>query len=383
MRILRRMVSTVHEVDAGTYVGVGINRGAPRGTPSEDSSARRLRERVARFSSVVDTERCDEQLREAFEVEFRRLRPHLRMYPPSPESKPAAVFEVLAHDAREVASECLPLAIALSMHWYPLCVLQCSALPLLSKARLQRVLLLAHIRRRALIVANTGGERSCTPTASVRALRFAKGFVLRGTHEYMSLANVADAVFLKAAIEGEEKDVLCLVNIRGAGVKIGPPRFSGSMRLSNTASIEFDDCPLSRGSYVVLPRSSEVECLTAYQRSWFHLFIAEIYTARILHLCLATGLPMPTEERIARNEIAHLRRYCLSLLDCCDTRASVDLLLRATSTLKLRVSRFAKSASAMLEPTIGEQNARLRSDVMELQFISRQPTTDLKLIDSV
>jgi hypothetical protein len=199
----------------------------------------------------------------------------------------------------------------------------------------------------------------------------------------MSLANVADAVFLKAAIEGEEKDVLCLADTRGAGVKIGAPRFSGSMRLSDTASIEFANYPLSRGRYLVLPRSSEVECLTAYQRSWFHLFIAEIYSARILHLCLATGLPIPTEERIARNEIAHLRRYCLSLLDGCDTRASVDLLLRATSTLKLRVSRFAQSTSAMLEQDIGERNARLRSDVMELQFLSRQPTADQRIIDSI
>lgn len=374
----------VRDVAAGTYAGLGINRGAPReGAPSKDSSARRLRERVARFSSVVDTERRDAQPSATFEMQFRRLRPHLRMYPPRMVRRPAAVFEALAHDAREVASECLPLAIALSMHWYPLCVLQCSALPLLSRARLKRALLLAHIRRRGLIVANTGGDRSRTATESVRALRSPKGFVLSGTHRYMSLASVADAVFLKATIEGEENDVLCLANTRGAGVTIGSPRFSGSMRLSDTASIEFDDHPLSRGSYVVLPRSSEVECLTAYQRSWFHLFVSEIYTARILHLYRATGLPITTEERIARNEIAHLKSYCLSLLDCFEARAGADPLLLASSTLKLRVSRFAQSAGAMLEQKIGEHNARLRSDVAELQFISRQPTADQKIIDAI
>jgi hypothetical protein len=305
------------------------------------------------------------------------------MYPPRMLRRPAAVFEVLAHDARAIASVCLPLAIALSMHWYPLCVLQCAELPVLSAVRLQRVLLLAHIKRRALIVANTGGDRSQAPTISVRARRSANGFILHGTQEYMSLASVADAVFLKATIEGEDNDVLCLVNTRGVGVKIGAPRFSGSMRLSDTASIEFDGHPLARGGYVVLPRSSVVECLAMYQRSWFHLFIAEIYTARTLHLCAATGLAVTEEERMARNEIAHLRAYCLSLLDCCEGRLGADRLLLATSTLKLRVSRFAQSASAMLKQKVGEQNARLSSDVAELGYISRQPTADRKIIDLI
>lgn len=375
----------VNEMTASAYAGVRIDREAPRDDgPSADSSARRLRERIARFASVVDPERRDEQSSATFEMQFRDLRPHLRMYPPHMVRKSAAVFEVLAHDAREVASACLPLAIALSMHWYPLCVLQCAALPLLSTARLQRALLLAHIRLRQLVVANTGGERSHTTTQSVRALRSAKGrFVLQGTHEYMSLASVADAVFLKATIEGEENDILCLASTRAVGVKIGAPRFGGSMRLSDTASIEFDSHPLPRGSYVVLPRSSEVECLAAYQRSWFHLFIAEIYTARILHLHAASSLPITSEERIARNEIAHLRSYCLSLLDCCGARSGVDRLLLATSTLKLRVSRFAQSASAMLAQTIGEKNARLSSEIAELGFINRQPTADRKIIDSI
>ena len=54
----------------------------------------------------------------------------------------------------------LPLGIAVAMHLYPLCVLQCIPLPLLSFARFQRAMLLRTIRNRSLILANAGSERT-------------------------------------------------------------------------------------------------------------------------------------------------------------------------------------------------------------------------------
>ena len=97
--------------------------------------------------------------RDAYREGFKRLRSQLEMYPVS--GRPASViFESAAETARNLAAGCLPLGIAVAMHLYPLCVLQCIPLPLLSFARFQRAMLLRTIRNRSLILANAGSERT-------------------------------------------------------------------------------------------------------------------------------------------------------------------------------------------------------------------------------
>src|SRR5215213_10281199 len=96
--------------------------------------------------------------RDAFREGFKRLRGELQMYPTSGRSA-SVVFESAARTASNLAAGCLPLGLAVAMHLYPLCVLQCMPLPLLSVARFQRAMLLRTIRNRGLILANAGGER--------------------------------------------------------------------------------------------------------------------------------------------------------------------------------------------------------------------------------
>ena len=68
--------------------------------------------------------------RDVYREGFRRLRSQLEMYPVS--GRPASVvFESAAQTASSLAAFCLPLGIAVAMHLYPLCVLQCMPLPLL------------------------------------------------------------------------------------------------------------------------------------------------------------------------------------------------------------------------------------------------------------
>ena len=71
--------------------------------------------------------------REAYREGFARLRSELEMYP-VPGRQASVVFESAAKTASNLAAGCLPLGIAVAMHLYPLCVLQCMPLPLLSFA---------------------------------------------------------------------------------------------------------------------------------------------------------------------------------------------------------------------------------------------------------
>ena len=176
--------------------------------------------------------------REAYREGFNRLRSQLEMYPVSGRH-PSVIFESASKTARNLAAGCLPLGIAVAMHLYPLCVLQCIPLPLLSFARFQRAMLLRTIRNRPPILANAGGERTGGAHHSLVARLYAEGIRVDGTFEYMSLATIADVVFFKARLADSHCTALCAADLRVDSVRIGDRRFSGSMRLSDTSSVTF------------------------------------------------------------------------------------------------------------------------------------------------
>src|SRR5688500_10814607 len=160
--------------------------------PSEEGLVQELAQRV---SQAAD----EPAARAAYRDGFGRLRSQLSMYP-VPGGRPSAVFASASGIATTLAAGCLPLGIAVAMHLYPLCVLQCLPLPLLSFARFQRAMLLRTIRSRSLILANAGSERTRGPEHSLVATPDADGIRIDGTFEYMSLATVADVVLFKARL---------------------------------------------------------------------------------------------------------------------------------------------------------------------------------------
>src|SRR5262245_51484311 len=121
--------------------------------------------------------------REAYREAFARLRSRLAMYP-VPARHASVTFESAARTARDLAARCLPLGIAVAMHLYPLCVLQCIPLPFLSLARCQRAMLLRAIRNGSLILANAGGERTRGAQHALVAREDAEGLRIDGTFEY-------------------------------------------------------------------------------------------------------------------------------------------------------------------------------------------------------
>jgi hypothetical protein len=329
---------------------------------------------VAQIAERVGGAADERAARHAYRRSFNQLRSQLQMYPTG--SRPSEVFESAATSVRSVAASCLPLAIAVAMHLYPLCVLQCVPIPLLSVASLKRAMLLRTIRNRSLLLANTGSERTNGANTPLIATRTADGVRIDGRCEYMSLSSVADIVLFKAQLANGNHAVLCAADVRASTVQIGPWRFSGTMELSDTSAVTFVGHRVPDGHYVIVPDDAGLGCISDYQRSWFHLFIAEIYLARVEHLRDAWGLPQMPEQAASRSEVARLRQQSLHLLD--DFRMSEDVgpLTRVTAALKLRVSMMAQTTAAAL------RSRGLAAEAGGLGYIKSQPTADEKILRS-
>lgn len=340
---------------------------------------------VTEFIERMNGARDGPAARAEYREGFTRLRSQLEMYPVS--GRHASVtFESAAKTARTLAAGCLPLGIAVAMHLYPLCVLQCMPLPLLSFARFQRTMLLRTIRNRSLILANAGGERTRGTDSSLVARPHAEGIRIDGTFEYMSLATVADVVLFKARLANINCTVLCAADLRGDSVRIGSWRFSGSMRLSDTSSVTFAGHRVPHGRYVLVGDDEVLRCISDYQRSWFHLFLADMYLARLERLHQVWGLPRSAEQIMSLNELSQLRDYALRLLDDFSSGSDIQPLKKTTSAMKLRVSLMAQSTMTSLrgrEDLTPADAQQLRADASELGYIRSQPTADELILRSI
>ena len=326
-------------------------------------------ELVAEIASRVSDAADERAARHAYRRSFSQLRSQLSMYPIG--SRPAEVFEQAAQTVRSLGATCLPLAIAVAMHLYPFCVLQCVPIPLLSVASLKRALLLRTIRNRQLLLANTGSERSNGTTTPLIATRSADGVRIDGRCEYLSLSSVADIVLFKAQLENSSHAVLCAADLRASTVRIGQWKFSGEMELSDTSAVTFVGHRVPNGHYLIVPDDAGLGCISDYQRSWFHLFIAEIYLARVEHLRSAYDLP---ERDAGRSEIARLREQSLQLLDDFHIGADVAPLTRMTAALKLRASMLAQATAVAL------RSRGLAALAGGLGYIKTQPTADHRIL---
>jgi len=289
---------------------------------------------------------------------------------------PAALFEAAATTARSVAAECLPLGLAVVMHLYPLCAMRCVPIAWWTTANLRRVKLLRAIDSRALILANAGSERAAGAHSPVRVSRSPDGVLVNGTFEYMSLANVADIALFSAPLDGSESSVFCAADLRHPSVRIGPNRFGGSMRLSDTCSVHFHDHRVPTDRCIEIPNASALQCMAHYQRSWFHLLLGEAYLARIEALHRERGLPRVPEYIASLNELAFLQKYSLCLLNEASSPGTVDSLARVTAAMKLRISWHAQACAVALRG-VDDVSAS------ELGYLRLQPTSDERILQSL
>ena len=331
-------------------------------------------ERIAELVAAVSRAPDDASWRFAFRHGFRELRDELNLHPA--ESTAAETFAAAVHTARSVAVDCLPLAIALVMHLYPLCALRCVPLPRWSAASVRRSLLLHAIDRHSLILANAGSERAAGAHAPVELTRTRDGIRVNGTYEYVSLANVADVVLFSAPLVGSTCTIFCAADLRSESVQIGDSRFDGSMRLSNTCSVAFDNHRVPANRYVVVPDESALNCMAQYQRSWFQMLLGETYLARIEHLQRQWDVPRSTADVASLNEVRLMKEYALRLFDEAASPSAVESLSRVTAAIKLRISWMAQSVAAALRNLDATASN-------ELGYFRRQPTSDERILRSL
>src|SRR5688572_17386710 len=341
-----------------------------REAKSLSPSTERIAELVAAESRAPD----DAAWRFAFRHGFRGLRAELNLHPA--ESTAAATFAAAAQTARSVAVDCLPLGLALVMHLYPLCALRCVPLPRWSAASFRRGLLLHAIDSRSLLLANAGSERAAGAHAPVELTRTRDGIRVNGTYDYVSLANVADVVLFSAPLAGSTCTIFCAADLRGDSVRIGDSRFSGSMRLSDTCSVTFDNHRVATNRYVVVPDESALNCMAQYQRSWFQLLLGESYLARIEYLRSQWEMPRSAADIASLNEVRLMKEYALRLFDEAASPGAGESLSRVTAAIKLRISWMAQSVAAALRNLDA-------AAANELGYFKLQPTSDARILRSI
>jgi alkylation response protein AidB-like acyl-CoA dehydrogenase len=316
----------------------------------------------------------DTAWRSAFRRGFHGLRSQLALHPA--ERRPAAVFEAAAQTARHVAERCLPLAIGLVMHLYPLCALRCVPLPWWSVAGMRRSRLLREIDTRKLILANAGSERRTGAHAPVTLTPCPGGLRVDGTYDYVSLADVADLVLFSAPLADSDRTIFCVAELAGPSVRVGPSRFGGSMRLSDTCSVSFQSHRVPPDHFLVVPHEAAHTCMAQYQRSWFQLLLGEAYLARIERLHRRWDLPREGERIASLNELSLLKSYALQLLDDVSRAGALESLSRVTAAIKLRISRHAQATASAIQ-------TRDETAATELGYLQRQPTSDDRILESL
>jgi alkylation response protein AidB-like acyl-CoA dehydrogenase len=170
--------------------------------------------------------------------------------------------------------------------------------------------------------------------------------------------------------------MFCAADLRSSSVRVGNGRFSGSMRLSDTCSVTFDDHHVPADRCIEVPTESALQCMAQYQRSWFHLLLGESYLARVVRLQLQWDLPRSIEQLASLNELAQLREYAQRLLDEAASPRAVESLSRVTAAMKLRISWLAHSTADALR-------SRDATSAGELDYIRRQPTSDERILRSI
>jgi hypothetical protein len=194
---------------------------------------------------------------------------------------------------------------------------------------------------------------------------------VNGSFDYVSLAHVADVVLFSADASGQT--VLCAAEASRLSMRIGAGRFRGSMRLSDTCPVSFENHWVSSERCFVVASESAMRCTTLYQRSWFHLLLGEAHLARIERLYECWDLPRSVDMLASLQELGFLRKYSLCLLEEASSAGVTDSLARVTAAMKLRISLMAQATAAKI---------RERDPVAaaELGYMRRQPTCDDKIL---
>jgi hypothetical protein len=170
--------------------------------------------------------------------------------------------------------------------------------------------------------------------------------------------------------------LFCIADLKADTAKPGPPRFGGSLKLSDTCSLTFRSHAVPDDQLVVIPNDTALGCMSQYQRSWFQLLACEAHLARLEVLRHRWHLAPGPEDLVSANELALLRDHALRLLDEKGKAGSIESLARVTAACKLRISWHCQSIAALIQE-------RDPVSAGELAWFKRQPTSDDRILRSI
>ena len=166
----------------------------------------------------------------------------------------------------------------------------------------------------------------------------------------MSLASVPDVVLFKVPPANSESTVLCAAHLRDDSVRLGVWRFSGSMRLSDTASVTFSRHRVPHGRYVLVPDDEALVLDIGLRRgAGFISILPNFYLARLERLHQVWG-PAAFDRTVPE---ASTSCHSFEPMRCaCSTTflqvPTFSPLKKTTSATKLRVSLLAQAAMTSL-----------------------------------
>ncbi len=161
------------------------------------------------------------------------------------------IFEAICYEISIVSKSCLPAAIGLAMHYYPLCAISTYPLNKLSIHSLARKSIVNRLCKEKAIVGNTGGKPKHLESQLICARKTKEGLILNGKTPYFSIACIANYVFLQANIDNSDEKALCLLPVKSPGASLCEYHFNGTMKLTATSSLILKDCFIKKNDYVI------------------------------------------------------------------------------------------------------------------------------------
>lgn len=191
---------------------------------------------------------------------------------------------------RTLGRESTPVAVATLMHTYALCAL--ATQPLEGEVSLLRDWLLGQVHSKRWLLANTGALRRYADDEDRTrpiAKKVAGGWQLTGQTDCMSLASVADLIFVGASSQGGQPLLLLVPTANTPGLTLGKLSFASAFNLSDTRAVAFQGVHVSDTHVLPTSASDQASNPLYLQRTWLQSLIPAIYLGAsetaLHHLC--------------------------------------------------------------------------------------------------
>ncbi|WP_109433941.1 hypothetical protein [Aquimarina sp. AU119] len=208
---------------------------------------------------------------------------------PCYERKAKAIYQECFDTLHSIGEISIPVAVALSMHYYVLASLSSYPFSIQSMEYWKREMLLKKIRKEKLLIANTGSIRTFKDTSineNIITQIEKDNYIVNGEAPFMSLSEVADYIVFTAELSKEDKLVF-FVSSNTNGITFHDAPFGDEMLGSFTKSVRFDNLNVNSNNVIKLNSAKEEKYeLLIYQRSWFQGLISAPYLGAALSVIL-------------------------------------------------------------------------------------------------